>query len=253
MNSKTWKSKALSLCLMIATITTYSMVALASPNNVVGEILVSNSTSSVNVNGELAKTGHSIFSSSTIITPNNTDAVVSFGTIGKVKLESGSTVNLSFDSENLIGTLVNGKVTVMSSVNNVNTIVNIGEVGKLKLAPNTSVTLAFDGKTIVGELLAGQVMALNTSKAILIKNVNGKVSTLKTGDKVKAQDDDDDDDCDDDGIKNDDDDDDGCGGAAIFPFVVVFGAAAGLILYALFRGNNDITLGGGTTVVSPVR
>ncbi|MGI8670566.1 MAG: hypothetical protein ACR2J3_12105 [Aridibacter sp.] len=252
MNSKTWKSKALSLCLVIATVTTYSMVALASPNNIVGEILVSDSTASVNVNGEAVENGRSIFSSSTIITPNNTDAVVNLGAVGKVKLDSGTTVNLTFDAENLTGTLVNGKITVMSSAKDVNTVINIGEVGKLKLAPNTSVALAFDGKTIVGELLAGEVMALNTSKAILIKNVNGKVSTLKTGDKVKAQDDDDDD-CDNDGIKDDDDDDDDCGGGgAVFIWALLLGGAAAIILYAATR-DQDITLGGGTTVVSPVR
>ncbi len=238
MNTKTWKNKALSLCLVIATVTTYSMVALANPNNIVGEILVSNSTASVNVNGEAVQSGRSIFSSSTIITPNNTDAVVNLGTTGKVKLDSESTIkDLTFDSENLTGTLVNGKITVMSSANGVNTVINIGEVATLKLSPNTSVALTFDGNKITGDLLAGEVIALNTSKSINIKTVNGKVKTLNTGDKAKA-------------VQDDDDDDDG--GAAIIWGLVLAGAGA-IILYAALRNDNDIVLGGGTTVVSPVR
>ncbi len=56
MNSKLWIRKALSTCLAIATILTYSMVTLANSEKIAGEILVTGSsadgqTSSVKVNG----------------------------------------------------------------------------------------------------------------------------------------------------------------------------------------------------------
>ncbi len=236
MNSKTWKNKALTLCLAIATITTYSMVALANPNKIVGELLIPDNTSSITVNGQSVQNGNSIFSSSTIVTPDNTDAVVNLGTLGKIKLDNKSTVELAFDSENITSTLVNGKLTVMSSADNVTNIINIGNVGQVKLAPNTSLALVFDGKNIVGDLLAGELTALSTSKTINIKTVNGKVSKLNTGETVKA-------------VQDDDDDDGGPGSKLLF--ALLLGGAAALIIYAVTRGNNDIVLGGGTTVVSP--
>lgn len=228
--------------MVVATITTYSMVALANPNKVVGEIMFSNSAASVNVNGAAVKSGNSIFSTSNIVTPENTDAVINFGQLGKVKLDAQSTAELSFDSENLTSTLVNGKLVVMSSANDVNTIVNIGNAGKLKLAPNTSIAVAFDGDLIAAELLAGEVVALSAAKTINVKTVNGKVSKLNTGETAKAVQDDD-----------DDDDDNGASGLEKAGFAILFGGAAALILYALLRDDDEITLGGGTTVVSPTR
>lgn len=236
MNSKTWKNKVLSLCLVIATITTYSMVALAN-TKVVGEISMSNNASSVKVNGEVAQNGHSIFSSSTIVTPNNTDAIVNLSKLGKVKLDSASTVKLSFDSNNFTSTLVNGKLTVMSSANDTNTVINIGNTGKLKLAPSTALTIAFDGNSITGNLLAGEATVINTSKTINITNLNGKVSKLNTGDTTKVDD--------------DDDDDDNGGGFGPALWVLVLGGAAAGIIIAATTDNNRLALGGGTTVISP--
>jgi hypothetical protein len=238
MNSKTWKNKALSLCLVIATITTYSMVALANPNKVVGEILLTNNSSSVKVNGEATQNGRSIFTSSTIITPNNTDAVINLGKLGKVKLDSDSQMDLSFDSENFISNLSEGTVTVMNSNSTANTIVSIGQSSKVKLAPNTSVTFVFDGTNVTGQLLAGEVTALSTSRSITLTNKNGKVSKLNTGDTAKA-------------LQDDDDDDDG--GSTWWIWALVFGGAAAGILIAANSDNNRIALGGGTTVVSPNR
>lgn len=252
MNSKILKSKALSLCLVIATMTTYSMVALASPNKVVGEISVSGKAA-VQVNGEATQSGRSIFSSSTINTPDNTDAVVNFGDLGKVKIDSKSMANLSFDSENLTSTLVNGEVGVMSSTaDDVNTLLNIADIGQLQLSPDTSIILAYDGKQITGQLLAGEVVVLNTTKTINI-TLNGEVSKLNTGDRAKVQVDDD---CDNDGIKNDVDDDDGCdegGGAAWLPWALLFGGAIALIVSGFVMERNNADLGGGGVIVSPVQ
>ena len=66
MNSKELRSKALSLCLIVATIATYSMVALAGTDRVAGELLINgNNINGVTVNGESAQSGRSIFSSIT--------------------------------------------------------------------------------------------------------------------------------------------------------------------------------------------
>ena len=73
MNSKLWIRKALSMCLSVAVLATYSMVALAGPGKAAGELAVSGKsvsgeTTFVFVNGEVARSGRSVFSGSTITT-----------------------------------------------------------------------------------------------------------------------------------------------------------------------------------------
>ena len=91
MNSKVWFRKALSTCLVVATIATYSMVALAGSEKVAGELLITGKNINgespfVKVNGEAAQSGRSIFSSSTVVTPENADAVINFGNLVKLNL-----------------------------------------------------------------------------------------------------------------------------------------------------------------------
>jgi hypothetical protein len=120
MNSKIWIRKALSLCLLVATVATYSMVTLASSERVAGELLISGKnsdgeTSFVKVNGEAAENGRSIFSSSTIVTPDNAGAIINLGKIGKIELAPDTTLTLSFDEKGISGDLLAGRVTVLNA------------------------------------------------------------------------------------------------------------------------------------------
>ena len=118
MNSKLWIRKALSLCLCVAVLATYSMVALANSGKVAGELFTTGANaSSVTVNGETVKPGRSIFSSSTIITPENANAVINLGKLGKISLAPNSSATLSFDETGITGDLAAGKLTVLSSAN----------------------------------------------------------------------------------------------------------------------------------------
>jgi hypothetical protein len=133
MNSKEWRSKALSMCLIVATIATYSMVALAAADKVAGELLVSgNNNNSVIVNGEAAQSGRSIFSSSTIATPEDANATIVLGKIGNIKLDPNTTLTLSFSENGINGELLAGTVTVLNAENEVNIKMINGEVVKLK-------------------------------------------------------------------------------------------------------------------------
>jgi hypothetical protein len=138
MNSKTLIRKALSLCLMVAIYATYSMVTLASTERIAGELLISGKNSSVKVNGETAQSGRSVFSASTITTPENASAIINLGKIGKIELAPNTTLNLSFTEKGINGDLLNGKVTVLGA----NEIVNIKTTeGKtVKLNAGESVT-----------------------------------------------------------------------------------------------------------------
>ena len=124
MNSKLWIRKALSMCLCVAILVTYSMVALAAPGKVAGELTVSGKNVNgespfVLVNGETARSGRSVFSGSTITTPETSSAVMNLGKIGKIELAPATSLTLTFDDKGIFGDLTSGKVTVLGASENV--------------------------------------------------------------------------------------------------------------------------------------
>jgi hypothetical protein len=118
MNSKLWIRKALSACLSISILATCSAVALANSAKVAGELTVAGN--GVLVNGESAQSGRSIFSSSTVTTPESAGAIVAFGKLGSIQIAPNSNVTLSFDDKGISGNLASGKVTVLGAANAVN-------------------------------------------------------------------------------------------------------------------------------------
>lgn len=147
MNSKLWIKKALSTCLMVATIATYSLVALANSDKVAGELLVTGKningeTSFVKVNGEAAQSGRSIFSSSTIATPENVNAVINLGKLGKLELAPNTTLNLSFDEKGISGDLLAGRVTVLNASESVNVTTLGGKTAQLNAGESATANAA---------------------------------------------------------------------------------------------------------------
>lgn len=136
MNSKLWIRKALSTCLVFALIVTYSMVALASSGKIAGELIVAGKSVNgempyVAVNGEAAKTGRSVFSASTIATPDNASAIINLGKIGKIELAPNTNLVLSFTEKGISGDLLSGKLTVLSASESVSIQTVGGEILKL--------------------------------------------------------------------------------------------------------------------------
>lgn len=136
MNSKFFVRKAISACLAVAILATYSMTTLASSARIAGELSVSGKNADgeapvVRVNGEGAQTGRSIFSSSTIVTPENAGATVNLGKIGAVELAPNTTLTLSFDEKSISGDLSAGRVTVLNASNKVNIRTFDGTVSEL--------------------------------------------------------------------------------------------------------------------------
>jgi len=124
MNSKLWIRKALSMCLCVAVLATYSMVALASPGKAAGELAVSGKIVNgeapfVFVNGEVARSGRSVFSGSTITTSDST-AVLNLSKLGKIELAPNTALNLTFDEKGIFGELTSGTVSVLGAAQNVN-------------------------------------------------------------------------------------------------------------------------------------
>jgi hypothetical protein len=105
-------------------IAVYSMVAMAAPNRPVGELIVTGSDATdsvpVTVNGEAAKTGRTIFSSSAITTPESSGAVVNFGKAGRIELAPSTTFVLTGDGDAISGDITAGSITVLGAAESVN-------------------------------------------------------------------------------------------------------------------------------------
>lgn len=138
MNSKVWIRKALSLCLTVAIFATYSMVALAGTEKIAGELLVSGSANGVTVNGEAAQSGRSVFTSSTIATPQNASAVINLGKIGKIELAPNTILALSFNDKNISGNLITGRVTVLSASDTVSVKTQDGKLLQLGIGESAA-------------------------------------------------------------------------------------------------------------------
>ncbi|MCY7345707.1 MAG: hypothetical protein LH614_05740 [Pyrinomonadaceae bacterium] len=109
---------------MAATIATSSMITLAGSERVAGELTISGKnfngeTPFVKINGEAAQNGRSIFSSSTIVTPENVGAVINLGKIGKIELSPNTNLTLSFNEKSITGNLLAGQVTVLNAAETV--------------------------------------------------------------------------------------------------------------------------------------
>lgn len=136
MNSKQLVKKILTLCLTIAVFSTYSTVALAASDKIVGELSISGNNDrgeapAVTVNGEAAQNGRSILSSSTIATSPNASAVISVAKIGQIELAPETVVTVSFSEKGLSGDLISGKITALGVSENVSVKTPDGKIVKL--------------------------------------------------------------------------------------------------------------------------
>lgn len=114
MISRTWSRKSIAVCLAVAILSLYSMVALATPGQQrqtgpSGELSVSGQ---VTINGQSAISGATVFSDSTIATAPNSSATVSLGKLGRVELLPASSIKLSFTDTSIMGSLDAGRARV---------------------------------------------------------------------------------------------------------------------------------------------
>ncbi len=142
--------KALSMCLVVAIYATYSMVALAASEKIVGELSIAGKSQTVIINGESAKSGRSIFTSSTIVTPEYTSAIINIAKVGKVEIAPNTTLTLSFDNNSISGSLVDGKVTALNASNNVSFTTPDGKTLNLTAGESATAGKAQDDDTKSG-------------------------------------------------------------------------------------------------------
>lgn len=119
------------------------MVTLANSERVAGEILVTGKNvdgqvSFIKVNGENAQSGRSIFSSSTIVTPENAGAIINLGKLGKIELAPNTNLALSFNEKDISGNLTTGRVTVLNAAEGVVINTTAGKSVTLNAGESTS-------------------------------------------------------------------------------------------------------------------
>jgi hypothetical protein len=114
MTSRTWSRTPIALALAITMLCSYSMVALAAPQQTgpTGDLSV---VGEVSVNGTSAISGATVFSDSTVTTAKGSSAVVSLGKLGRVEVLPESSIKLSFTDTGVTGMLDSGRVRISSS------------------------------------------------------------------------------------------------------------------------------------------
>jgi hypothetical protein len=125
MNLQLWTRKAVSACVLAAVFTTSSMIALAGPGRVAAELTVLGGTA----NGDDVV---SVFSSTTVSTPDQTSAVLSIAKAGRLQLDPNSSVNLVFDESSVDAELTSGRLTASGSLGTVKVRTNDGKTTVLK-------------------------------------------------------------------------------------------------------------------------
>jgi hypothetical protein len=135
MNSRSFLGKTLTSLLSVTILATYSMVALAAPAKSIGELTVSGKD--VRVNGEVAQSGRTIFSATTISTSDTSGATINLNGGGKVEIAPSSVVLVSSNdtfavSEGTLTSFADNSLNV--TANGENAKLNKGESASSKSA-----------------------------------------------------------------------------------------------------------------------
>ena len=104
--------KSVTFLTAVAVWSAFSMIAIAAPDDVMGEITVSGQ---VTVNGQTAVSNSTITSGNTIVTGANSTATINLGKNGRVELLPDTNFTLKFSKTSVVGTLDAGKVRISNA------------------------------------------------------------------------------------------------------------------------------------------
>jgi ferric-dicitrate binding protein FerR (iron transport regulator) len=235
MINKTWSRKTIAFCLAVAILSVYSMVVLATPSGISGELSIKGN---VTVNGQAAVSGTTIFTDSVITTGDNSSATVNLGKLGRVELLANSSLKINFNDSGISGTLSMGRVRISSNVSAIiNTLDGVviaeGNQNNAFLVDttcgNTQVTTIAGNVTLRSSGSDKQVAAgkdASSGQATGGTRCSRLAGAQTTSNQLS-------------------------GGA----WAAILLAAGGAIIGAIIAGtsDNDSNVGGGTTVISPIR
>lgn len=231
--------KYIALFTAVAVWSVTSMVAFAAPKDVSGEITV---TGQVTVNGQSAVSDSTIVSGSVITTGADSSAVISLGKLGRIELLADSNFTLRFTDNSITGVLSQGKARISNSVgiatsvatNDATVIADAGQANNFALEVECSHTHVdtLSGLVTLRSGNSDKQVAAGTSATAGNLSQTGCKPCLRpnSGPTTPVL-----------GI--------GIGALA----AILIGAGAGIGAAILLGGQTDVTIGGGTTIVSPVR
>ena len=239
MSSRTWSRTAIAMCLSVAILSTYSMVALAAPGQArqSGELSV---VGEVTVNGTNAISGATVFTDSTITTAKNSSAVVSLGKLGRVELLPNSSVKVSFSEKSVAGNLSVGRVRLSTSSGIAASVMTKdGEAVADVEQPNVFTVDVECGNTVVAtqtgrvELRAGtenKQVAAGSDASAGVAQPGSRCTRLSQAPSFGA-----------------------LGGGALAALLLAAGGAVVAAIIAATNDSNDFNVGGTAPVFSPSR
>lgn len=174
LDSERFAFRVLTSCLLFVFVAFSSSATLAVSSKPVGEILVSGSSSiegeTVTVNGEPARTGRTIFASSSIVTPDGMAVTLNLGKAGRIQLEPGTEFLLNVDGNAVSGDLKKGTLSVLNSESSVGVRTLTGDTLNVTSGETVSATSASAAKRragpggvdwwIWGAIIAGAAVAV---------------------------------------------------------------------------------------------
>lgn len=237
MINKTWSRKTVAFSLAVAILSVYSMVVLAVPSGISGELSV---TGQVAVNGQTAVSGTTVFSDSVITTTDNSTATVSLGKLGRVEVLPNSSLKLSYNESGISGTLSNGRVRVSSIAGTTATISTLnGSVFADAKQNNTFFVDTTCGNTNVTTQSGNVMLRADGAEKQIAAGSNATAGQATGGTRCSR-------------LAGAQTTSNSLSGGALAAIIL---AAGGAIVGAIIAGisDNDSSIGGGTTVVSPIR
>ncbi len=219
----------------VAILLVYSMVTLAVPTNVNGEITVSGQ---VSVNGQTAVSNSTIMSGSTIVTGANSSAVISLGKTGRVEVLENSNLVLNFSETGIVAMLASGKARVANGQGIATTVTTrdatlIGDAGQ---SNNFTVEIecshthldTTSGVVTMREGTTDRQIAAGTSATAGNLSQTGCEPCLRPGSAPPVR-------------------------FAGWPWLILLGAGAAGAAILLGSKKTPTTVGGGTIIVSPTQ
>lgn len=244
MFSKSIIRKYMTLVIAIAVWSVFSMPVLAAPDDVMGEITV---TGQVTVNGQNAVSGSTVTAGSTIVTAPNSTATVTLGK-NRVEILADSTLNLNFTNNSIVGTLNAGKIRISNAAGVVTTVITrnatiVADAGQANVfgidvgcAEEARCTQTFVETTAgLVTLRSGSTdkqVAAGTDATFGNPSQTGCKPCLRPNSVPPVA------------VA-------GLGGATLFALLAA--VAGGVAAAVLLNRGNDVELGQGVTVVSPIR
>lgn len=237
MLSKNLIKKSLTLMTALAFWCVSSMVVLAAPKDITGEITVSGQ---VTVNGQAVVSNSTIVSGSSIVTGDNSTAVISLGKTGRVELLANSNITLKFTDTGITGVMSNGKIRVSNAAGVATTIATKDATVLADAGQANSFAVEIECSHTHLDTISGLVtmrtgnndkqVAAGTDAVAGNLSQTGCQPCLRPGPDVPVA------------------------SIGALPLLAILLAAAGGIGTAIIiGGKNETTTGGGTVVVSTIR